>query len=253
MIELRGVTKSFGKRRVLDAVSFRIERGECLSLFGPNGCGKSTLLNILCGLESLEQGLLIGARSLGGRIGFVSQDYRASLLPWLNVEQNIVFPLRLKRASAVFVQRRLREVLELLPIDFDLHQRVTTLSGGQAQTVSLLRALIIQPELLILDEPFSALDYVTTVRLRETLMRVTTELRLTTVLVSHDPEEALYLGDRVLFLSSRPTRVIHELALSWTRPRTLDLLATHSFAERKMKAIEIVFGLKHAQAQIRKS
>ena len=242
MITLQSVSKHFGSRHILGSVSFEIGRGEFISIFGPNGCGKSTLLNILCGLETLDGGTVAGTERIRNQCGFVFQDYRQSLLPWLNVYENVVFPLRLRKLGEKQIRRSFDEVVKLVPINFDFRQRVLTLSGGQAQTVSLMRALVMRPELLILDEPFSALDYRTVMDLRQTLLEITAELKLTTLFVSHDLEEALYLGDKVIFLSSSPTHVVSQLNIPWPRIRTPRVLTTPEFAEIKREALKLVLG-----------
>lgn len=238
MIELKNIHKSFGERKILSGLNAQIPRQSFTTLFGPNGCGKSTLMNILTGLDTPDSGEVRGFNPKANRVGFVFQDYRRSLLPWLTVEENILFPLKIKGVSKGAAHKALEELMATVGVQVDLTQRVYTLSGGQAQTVCLLRGLIIQPELLILDEPFSALDYERTLSLRQIVMDAAAALKLTVLFISHDIEEALYLGDQVLFLSRPPTTVSAVVPVSFSRPREISLLGSPEFSRLKLEALE---------------
>jgi NitT/TauT family transport system ATP-binding protein len=243
MIDFLKVHRSFaegGKDHVvLDDISFSVQKGEFLTLFGPNGCGKSTLMGILAGFEHLTGGRIAIADELKGQIGFVFQDYRRTLLPWRNGAENILLPLQLRHVLRTEQLARLDRLVQKLHPDIDLAQPVYTLSGGQAQMINLMRALIIQPKVLVLDEPFSALDYARTLALRQTVMQVAREFELTVLFISHDLEEALYLGDRVVFLTGKPTQVGEILPVPFARPRTPELLGSSDFAALKLKALHI--------------
>lgn len=243
MITFQQVSKSFGHaprcNQVLAGVSFEVTAGSFITLFGPNGCGKSTLMNILSGIEVADSGTISGIQPIRQQIGFVFQDYRQSLLPWRSVAQNILFPLDLRSVRRNDANTLLDRLIELAQVNIDLKQRVFTLSGGQAQIVSLLRALIINPRLLILDEPFSALDYSFTLSFRQKITEIAAALELTTIFISHDLEEALYLGDKVVFLTSRPTTVQQILEVPFARPRSPELLGTPEFAALKLQALRI--------------
>lgn len=223
---------------VLDSVSFNLPAGSFTTLFGPNGCGKSTLFNIISGLDSPSWGKISGLERAPQQIGFVFQDYRKSLLPWLNCNENIVYPLRLRGVSRAARQKRLNALVDLIRPDFELSQPVFTLSGGQAQMVALLRALIIAPKLLLLDEPFSALDYMRTLAMRQKLAEVASALRLSVLCISHDLEEALFLGDQLVLLSSRPTHVIEVVPIEFSRPRSPALLANAAFLELRGRVLQ---------------
>ena len=224
---------------VLDDISFDVNRGEFITLFGPNGCGKSTLMNLLSGVDHPSSGTIAGAEALKGQIGFVFQDYRRTLLPWRTGAKNIRLPLELRGVSTKEQKARLAALVERLRPDFDLAQPIFTLSGGQAQMISLMRALIIEPQLLILDEPFSALDYGRTLAWRQTIMNVAKSFDLTTLFISHDLDEALYLGDRVVFFTRKPTRVKEVLSVPFARPRAPELLGTPEFAALKLRALQL--------------
>jgi NitT/TauT family transport system ATP-binding protein len=239
MISFQAVRRIYGTQLVLDRISFDVAKGEFITLFGPNGCGKSTLMNILSGVDQPSAGQIAGIESIKGQIGFVFQDYRRTLLPWRSGAKNIRLPLQLRGIPKKQQKVMLAALIEKLKPDFDLKQPIFTLSGGQAQMIGLMRALIIQPKLLILDEPFSALDYARTLAWRQTIIHVARDFDLTTLFISHDLDEALYLGDRVVFLTNKPTQVKDILSVPFARPRNPDLLGTAEFAAQKLKALHI--------------
>lgn len=223
---------------VLDDVSLNVKRGEFVSFFGPNGCGKTTLMNIIAGLEQPDSGTL-SINTLGSRqIPIVFQDYRRSLLPWLDVKANITFPLRIAGLRRQEIQSRFEKFWSFAPKSLSPSGRVLSLSGGEAQQVCLLRALISEPEIVVCDEPFSAIDYQATVFLRDQLMAIAAELGVTVLYISHDLDDALYVGDRVVFLSSRPARIIEILNVNLPRPRRIILQASVEFARLKADALE---------------
>jgi NitT/TauT family transport system ATP-binding protein len=239
MIAFDAVHKSLGGKPILDGVTFEVPAGHAVTLFGPNGCGKSTLMLLLSGLIKPDSGHIVGAEALKGKIGFVFQDYRRHLMPWLNGYDNIIFPLRLKGIDSAVCKQRVDALVEEIGCTVDLSQRVFTLSGGQAQMVSLLRALIINPDLLILDEPFSAIDYGWTLTLRQKIMSFCSKKGLSILFISHDLEEALYMGNRVVFLTPRPAKVFRELDVPLAWPREPDLMGQADFAQLKLQALKL--------------
>ena len=240
MLAFKNIDMSFGGQPVLQDFSLRIEPHKIYTIFGPNGCGKSTLMHILAGLLKPQAGVVEGQAALQGKIGYVFQDYRRHLLPWLTVRQNILFPLQLRGIKAAEQNQQLDALLKLVPVSFKLDAPVLGLSGGQAQLVSLLRALIIKPQLLILDEPFSALDYNTTLNLRQTLLAVAKAYKLTVLFISHDLDEALYLGCEVVFLTARPAHVQQQLTVLCNTERTPLWTTTPQFAAYKKQALVLL-------------
>jgi NitT/TauT family transport system ATP-binding protein len=172
-------------------------------------------------------------------IGYVFQNYRDALFPWLRTVDNIGYPLRLAGHSPAEVSRRVEELVASFEVKFDLRRYPYELSGGQQQTASIMRALATKPEVLFRDEPFSALDFEMTLFIREKLQDVFMQTGTTMILVSHDIEEAVYLADRVLLLTKRPTRIAEIVPFDLPRPRTVDTLSDPAFIRTKARTLAI--------------
>jgi ABC-type nitrate/sulfonate/bicarbonate transport system ATPase subunit len=195
---------------VLDGVSFDTKEFGITCLLGPSGCGKSTLLNAISGLERLDGGKVEVVSNSGpsgqqARLGYVFQDAR--LLNWKSVEQNLAFALKGMQVPAAEWPKRLSKYLGLVGLAEFRNQFPLYLSGGMRQRVGLARGLVIEPEVLLMDEPFSKLDQLTARRLREESLQICAKLHQTTVMVTHDVEEAAYMGDRIVILRARPARI----------------------------------------------
>lgn len=211
-LALENVSRAFGPLAVLDDISIAIEPGEFVAIVGPSGSGKTTLLNLLSGWDRPSAGQV----TRRGRLRMVYQQ--DGLLPWLTVERNIALGLRdvSERAER---DRQLGAMLNLIGLGEFRRAYPHQLSGGMRQRVEIARALAGESEILLMDEPFSALDYLTRLHMRRELARLLHERPRTVVLVTHDIEEACQLADRVLVLSARPARVEHEVVLNVARPR----------------------------------
>jgi len=240
-ITIRGLTKYFAGWPLYERFDLDIPKGRIVSVFGPNGCGKSTLINMIAGLVPIDAGQILfdGKTLRDTRIGYVFQNYRDALFPWLRTIDNIAYPLQRAGLPRHAVDRRMAELVADFDVKFDLNRHPYELSGGQQQTASIMRALAPQPEVLFLDEPFSALDYEMTLFIREKLQDVFMRTGTTMMLVSHDLEEAVYLADHVLLLTKRPTRVAEFLAYPAARPRTVDTLSDPFFVDTKRRSLEI--------------
>ena len=240
-ITVRGLTKRFGATLLYENFDLDIPRGQLISIFGPNGCGKSTLINMIAGLIPFDSGQILfdGKRLAQTKIGYVFQNYREAMFPWMRTIDNIAYPLKIEGRSKAEVDRRMAELVESFDVKFDLRRYPYELSGGQQQTASIMRALAPQPEVLFLDEPFSALDFEMTLFIREKLQQVFMETGTTMLLVSHDLEEAVYLADEVLLLTKRPTRVADVLRYGDPRPRTVETLSQPGFVAMKKLSLEI--------------
>ncbi len=227
VLEAVMLTKRFdgGASPVLQDVSFEVHEGEVLALVGPSGCGKTTLLRLLSGLTAPSGGAVI----FDGRrierpphgITLVFQDYARSLFPWLTVAGNVGFALR-RRLDVSRAERLARASAALAAVDLAAVSRMYPwqLSGGMQQRVAIARAIAAQPKVLLMDEPFASVDSMTRADLQDLILRVHGDVvNMTIVLVTHDIDEAVYLADRVVVLSSTPGRVIEEVDVDLPRPR----------------------------------
>jgi NitT/TauT family transport system ATP-binding protein len=240
-IEVRGLTKRFGETFLYRDFDLDLPGGQFVSIFGPNGCGKSTLINMISGLVSMDAGkVLYGGRPIAqARLSYVFQNYRDALFPWMRAISNIQYPLRLLHLDRRTRDRRVEALLAEFDVRIDLHRYPYELSGGQQQTVSILRALITDPEVLFLDEPFSALDYEMTLFMRERLQHVFMKRRTTMVFVSHDLEEAVQLSNRVLLLTRPPTRVAEVVPVTVPWPRDARTLSQPDFVAVKSHCLDV--------------
>jgi len=227
-LDLRDVAVTFagddGDRLVaLDGINLTVEPGEIVSLIGPNGSGKSTLLRVVAGLLPTERGeaLLDGAPIIGPdpRIGLVFQEPR--LLPWRSAARNIGYPLELEGWPRRERERPVAELLRLVDLEPASTRVPDQLSGGMRQRAALARSLALEPRVLLLDEPFSALDELTRERLNVELLALWARTATTILVVTHSIPEAIFLGDRVVVLSERPGRVVADIRVPLSRPRSL--------------------------------
>ncbi len=210
MLEVDGVSVRFGDRVVLDDVSLTVNDSEIVGLLGPSGCGKSTLLRVIAGLQPIERGVvrwdgkdLVDVAAHARSFGFVFQDQQ--LFPHMDVAANVGFGLKVARTAKPDIAKRVAELLELVGLPGYERRSIATLSGGEGQRVALARALAPQPRLLLLDEPFSALDRELHDRLADEVRGLLKQLGMTAIHVTHDPDEAAVVCDRVIRLASSST------------------------------------------------
>lgn len=222
VLELRQIKKSFGTKNVLKDIQLSLPKGQIMSLLGPSGCGKTTLLNIILGLEQQTSGKIIWdgediSRKPMQERGFniVFQDF--ALFPHLNAYDNIAYGLRNQKKG--IDEKIVREYIEFLGLTPHLNKKVHELSGGQKQRVSIARTLVMQPDILLMDEPLSALDGVIKETIKDRIQSISREYNLTTIIVTHDPEEALTLSDQVVILNDgliaqcgSPAEIVNEPA-----------------------------------------
>ena len=246
MLELSHIQKSFDGVSVLKDISIQVEDGEIVSILGPSGCGKTTLLNIILGIVEADAGTIVYngedlTRTVMEKRGFniVFQDY--ALFPNLNVYQNITYGL--KNKPGISSKEEVEELIHLLGLEDHLNKRVDQLSGGQKQRVALARTMVMKPRILQLDEPLSALDGVIKESIKDRIKTIAREYHLTTIIVTHDPEEALTLSDRVLIIDQgtiaqygRPAEIIQKPENDFVRKFILNQL------EIKRNNIYALFG-----------
>jgi NitT/TauT family transport system ATP-binding protein len=228
VLSLRGVSLSFGignhRRPALSDVSFDVAEGEFLCVIGPSGCGKTTLLRLIAGLlppsagEIVYQGRPIRGPSRDRAIVF--QDYSKALLPWRTVRGNIALSLEACGVASSQRDGRIGELLTKTGLQHAAHQHPNQLSGGMQQRVQIARCLAQEPRLLLMDEPFGALDAITRQTLQDEVVRLAAESHTTVVFITHDLEEAIYLGDRVIALASNPGHVAETIEIGIPRPRS---------------------------------
>lgn len=244
MIELENITKTFTQQnqtetKVLTEINLSIKDGEFVTVFGPNGSGKTTLLNIVSGLEKTSGGqVLIDSKTPEqAKVGFVFQNYNESLFPWLTVAENIAFPLQIEKVAPEKQKQTIDHLLDKVGL-LDLKDKyIYELSGGQRQLVSICRAMAYKPDILLMDEPFSALDYSTTRKMELELLNIWQENKITTLFVSHDVDEAILLADRVVVLSPRPGKIKEIFTVDLPRPRTLDMISSQNFFDLRNKIL----------------
>ena len=206
-LSVKGLKKSFGDHVVLKGVSFDVKSGDFLSLLGPSGCGKTTILRIICGLETADEGevLVDGAdvtkvRPEKRNIGLVFQNY--ALFPSMNVAKNVGYGLKMHKVPQPEIDERVNEALELVKLGGYNSRRVTQLSGGEQQRVALARALVTKPNILLLDEPLSALDRKVRAEMQYEIRNLQRQIGTTTVFVTHDQEEAFAMSDRIMVMGN---------------------------------------------------
>lgn len=240
-ITIRGLSKAFGEAVIYDGFDLDIPRGRFVSVFGPNGCGKSTLINLVAGLLEPDAGTIRfgGKRLRDTNFGYVFQNYREALFPWMRSIDNIRYPLKFRKIPRAERNTRVERLVDRLGVTLDLAKYPYQLSGGQQQLVSIMRSLVIEPEVLFLDEPFSALDYEMTLFMRDQLQALFMDTRTTMVFVSHDLEEAVYLADDVMLLSRGPAEVADYVTVDIPRPRTAATISHSDFVGVKAHCLEV--------------
>jgi NitT/TauT family transport system ATP-binding protein len=254
LVELHDVSKRYGAAPsplVLDRVSLSAAPGEIVSLIGPSGCGKSTILRLIAGLSPISGGSLTVAGHApdagAAELAFVFQD--ATLLPWLTVERNIELPLKLRKIDAAQRAESVTHVLELVGLADKAGAYPRQLSGGQKMRVSLARALALAPQLLLLDEPFGALDEITREHLNEELLAIREQRSWTAFFVTHSVAEAVFLSTRIVVLRANPGRVHADIEVDLPHPRTAETRLSRAYHDLVAEVSRVLRSVETAAAK----
>ena len=236
-LEITGLSKKFGELEALRELSLAVDSGEFIAVVGPSGCGKTTFLRMVAGLEPATSGTILldgePLRGPGGRRGFVFQN--DSLLPWRTVLSNALIGPEVAGRVGQSERKRTLDLLKLVGLGGFENYYPRQLSGGMRQRVNLARALAIDPEVLLMDEPFAALDAQTREIMQTELLRIWEQGRKTVVFVTHQIDEAIYLSDRVMVMTKRPGRAKKIFPIALPRPRDYEMRVTPEFNELKLE------------------
>jgi len=247
VLRIKAVRKLYRDLEAIRNVSFDVADGEFLSLLGPSGCGKSTLLMMVAGLiDSTEGEIAVNGKAVAGprrEVGVVFQQ--PVLLPWRKVLDNVLFPIELLKLPRAQYEKRAMDLLAMAKIEDFAHHLPRQLSGGMRQRVSICRALIHDPRILLMDEPFSALDALTRDEMGVELLRIWQANRKTVIFVTHSIREAVLLSDRVLVMGRRPSTIVEELAIDLPRPRHIAMTEDESF-NRFVRTLRKAIEASHA-------
>lgn len=223
IVSVRNLTKSFGDLKVLDDVSFNVRKGEFLCIVGPTGCGKTTFLNSLTRLYQIDSGeILVNGEAINPKkhnIAYIFQEY--STMEWLTVEQNIQYGLKIKRYSEDLIKERVDSVINIVGLDKYRQYYPKQLSASMLQRVVIARAFAVQPELLLMDEPYGQLDLSLKYKLEDELINLWQQTGTTVIFITHNIEEAVYLSDRVMVLTNKPTKIKKDMVNNLPRPRSV--------------------------------
>ena len=244
ILRVENLSKKFKAKTVLEEVSFDVTRGEFLSLLGPSGCGKTTILRMLIGIEKPTSGRILkdgkditDAAPKDRNIGIVFQNY--SLFPNMDVYHNIAYALQSRKTEKEEIHRKVREIIETVGLEEHIYKKPRQLSGGQKQRVAIARTLVLNPDIILFDEPMSALDAEIKVVLRQQLKEIQKKLKITMIYVTHDQEEAFALSDRIMVINDlqiaqldTPYQIYHHPADAFVRRFIVDHL------DMKVKSIE---------------
>ena len=241
LVSLRGIDKRFANgTQALDGLDLDVREGEFLSLLGPSGCGKSTALRLIAGLSEPNAGAVVWRDGVRPDFGFVFQE--ATLMPWADVARNVFLPLRLKGVSWRAAEARVRDALDGVGLSGFAHAYPRELSGGMRMRVSIARALVTHPPLLLMDEPFAALDEITRFKLNDDLLALAARLKTTVIFVTHSIFESVYLSSRIAVFSARPGRVTDVIEIDEPQPRRAEFRHTQGFSDYAWRASSALEG-----------
>ncbi|MFI3213330.1 MAG: ABC transporter ATP-binding protein [Eubacteriales bacterium] len=222
-VEVRNLTKSFGDLLVLDDVSFDVKDGEFLCIVGPTGCGKTTFLNSLTKIYEPNNGTIkVDGADIDPSVqnlAYIFQEY--STMEWLNIQQNIEFGLKAKKVSPVLIKERVDKVIEMVGLEKYRNYYPSQVSASMLQRVVIARAFATEPDLLLMDEPYGQLDLILKYKLEDELIKMWEEIKTTVLFITHNIEEAVYLSNRIIVLTNKPTKIKTEIINDLPRPRNV--------------------------------
>ena len=238
-VEVNHLTKSFGSLKVLDAISFQVNDGDFLCIVGPTGCGKTTFLNSLVKLYDIDDGeILINGEEVDlnkHSIAYIMQEY--STMSWLTVKENVQFGMKVRKFSREKLNRKTEEVLRMVGLEKFADYYPEQLSASMLQRVSIARAFAVEPDLLLMDEPYGQLDLELRFRLEDELIRIWQETKTTIVFITHNIEEAVYMSQRIMVLTNKPTKVKEDFVNPLPLPRNV---TEEKFIEMRNKVTNLI-------------
>lgn len=245
-IHVRKLQKRLNGLELYRDLSFSAKTGKITAIFGPNGSGKSTLFNILAGVLQSDGGAYKIESFDKRRFSYVFQNYRETLLPWRTNQANITLPLESQKLDEGEIQKRVGMLRQQLGLELPLDHYPYELSGGQQQMLAFFRALVTNPSTLLIDEPFSALDYQNWLRFCDILQSYHLAQKPTTLIITHNIEEAVYLADEIVVFSNKPTHVLGVVKNPMSHPRTVETLKSTTFHDIKRQVLELFHGKTEA-------
>ena len=251
IMNIVGLHKSFmilnDEVKVLKDISISVKNGEIIGILGPSGCGKSTLINIAGGFLEKDGGqVLFKGEEIKGPSsdrGVIFQN--TVLFPWLTVKENILYGLKLKKTSREIMENELIKIIDLVGLNGFENYYPSQISGGMQQRASLARVLIMQPKIILMDEPFGALDAYSRMIMQNLILELSMKLELTILFITHDIEEALILSDRIYIMGNRPGRVIKEIIVPYDRQREYGMVSDGKFVKIKKDILNLLFNNEH--------
>jgi len=240
MLNLININKSYGNVKIIDSLNLEIPDNRNVVFFGPNGCGKSTLLKIIAGLETYENGEIKNTKKENSepiKTGLIFQDFRASLLPWKTVRDNINFVIGLNYKNRKERNQKTEAIITKLGLKPYQYKFPYQISGGIAQLTALGRAWALEPDVFLLDEPFSALDYQTSTRLQLQFLQLLHDVNKQAIIVTHSVEESILLSNKIVIFSASPMKIIEEIENPLPHPRQIEQLGSETAQQLRQRII----------------
>jgi NitT/TauT family transport system ATP-binding protein len=240
-ISIKNLEKSYEKEKIKVFSNFNLEVKEkkIIAIFGPNGSGKTTLFEILAGIKKADKGEISFNEKNHSKLSYMFQNYSDSLLPWRKNFDNLALPLQIKGIEEKQIKLQIKKIYEKYGFNINLDSYPYELSGGQKQFLAFLRSIITEPSMILLDEPFSALDYENNIRLRNKLQEYYLSKKPTILVITHDIEEAVYLAEEIVVLSNKPSKILGIIKNDLPYPRKVDILESEKFNKIKSKVLDL--------------